>query len=154
MTYYVDHITSRRCPMCQDYLASVMRDVDHAALARAGVRLIVIGCGSYGLIRSYRRAHPFHHLTDGIDLTTISHRNLSSPLRTFRRRVGRADTLPCSRHGSHPVWNTESALLDGAWSRIVRATWRSERVSDGRCSRATRWDARVGAGRRRFAAWR
>ncbi|KAI0280578.1 hypothetical protein BC826DRAFT_1074398, partial [Russula brevipes] len=42
------------CPICQDYLASVMRDVDHAALARSGIRLIVIGCGSYGLIRSYR----------------------------------------------------------------------------------------------------
>ena len=54
---YVNHITLRRCPMCQDYLASLMRDVDHAALARTGVRLIVIGCGSYGLIRSYRRAH-------------------------------------------------------------------------------------------------
>lgn len=44
--------------MCQDYLASLMRDVDHVALSRTGVRLIVIGCGSYGLIRSYRRAHP------------------------------------------------------------------------------------------------
>ncbi|KAH9998923.1 hypothetical protein BJV77DRAFT_940368 [Russula vinacea] len=43
------------CPMCQDYLASLMRDIDHAALARSGVRLIVIGCGSYGLIRSYRQ---------------------------------------------------------------------------------------------------
>ncbi|KAI0247655.1 AhpC/TSA antioxidant enzyme-domain-containing protein [Lactifluus subvellereus] len=41
--------------MCQDYLASLMRDVDHAALARSGVRLVVIGCGSYGLIRSYRQ---------------------------------------------------------------------------------------------------
>ncbi|KAI0283744.1 hypothetical protein BC826DRAFT_920416 [Russula brevipes] len=47
------------CPMCQDYLASVMRDVDHAVLARSGIRLIVIGCGSYGLIRSYRRARAF-----------------------------------------------------------------------------------------------
>ncbi|KAI9508433.1 hypothetical protein F5148DRAFT_979798 [Russula earlei] len=43
------------CPMCQDYLASLMRDVDHAALARSGVRLVVIGCGSHGLIRSYRQ---------------------------------------------------------------------------------------------------
>ncbi|KAH9995631.1 hypothetical protein BJV74DRAFT_717881, partial [Russula compacta] len=43
------------CPMCQDYLASVMREVDHAALFRSGVRLVVIGCGSYGLIRSYRQ---------------------------------------------------------------------------------------------------
>jgi len=47
------------CPMCQDYLASVMRDVDHAALARSGVRLVVIGCGSYGLIRSYRQIFRF-----------------------------------------------------------------------------------------------
>ena len=52
------HAASRRCPLCQDYLASVMRDADHAALLRCGVRLIVIGCGSYGLIRSYRRACP------------------------------------------------------------------------------------------------
>jgi hypothetical protein len=37
-----------------------MRDADHAALVRSGVRLIVIGCGSYGLIRSYRRACPNH----------------------------------------------------------------------------------------------
>ena len=33
-----------------------MRDADHAALVRSCVRLIVIGCGSYGLIRSYCRA--------------------------------------------------------------------------------------------------
>lgn len=32
-----------------------MRDADHAALLRSGVRLVVIGCGSYGLIRSYRQ---------------------------------------------------------------------------------------------------
>ncbi|KAI0306174.1 hypothetical protein B0F90DRAFT_1591744, partial [Multifurca ochricompacta] len=43
------------CPMCQDYLTSLMRDVDHVALLRSGVRLIVVGCGSYGLIRSYRQ---------------------------------------------------------------------------------------------------
>ncbi|KAI9463190.1 AhpC/TSA antioxidant enzyme-domain-containing protein [Lactarius psammicola] len=43
------------CPLCQDYLTSLMRDADHAALSRSGVRLIVIGCGSYGLIRSYRQ---------------------------------------------------------------------------------------------------
>ena len=48
-----------------------MRDVDHAALARSGVRLVVIGCGSYGLIRSYRRMCAFiitkprkQHLSD------------------------------------------------------------------------------------------
>jgi hypothetical protein len=52
------HAASCRCPLCQDYLTSIMRDADHAALLRSGVRLVVIGCGSYGLIRSYRRACP------------------------------------------------------------------------------------------------
>ena len=47
-----------------------MRDVDHAVLARSGVRLIVIGCGSYGLIRSYRRTHPPITLI-GVHLTII-----------------------------------------------------------------------------------
>ena len=50
------HAASCRCPLCQDYLTSLMRDADHTALVRSGVRLVVIGCGSYGLIRSYRRA--------------------------------------------------------------------------------------------------
>ncbi|KAI0282723.1 hypothetical protein BC826DRAFT_921304 [Russula brevipes] len=45
---------SYRCPMCQDYLASVMCDVDHAELMRSGIRLIVIGGSPSGLIRSYR----------------------------------------------------------------------------------------------------
>ncbi|KAI0267857.1 AhpC/TSA antioxidant enzyme-domain-containing protein [Gloeopeniophorella convolvens] len=54
------------CPLCQDYLASLMRDVDHAALARAGVRVVVIGCGSYSLIRPYRQIFhlPYELLVD------------------------------------------------------------------------------------------
>ena len=52
----VNGVALCRCPMCQDYLTSLMRDVDHGALAQSGLRLVVIGCGSYGLIRSYRRA--------------------------------------------------------------------------------------------------
>ncbi|KAH9970550.1 AhpC/TSA antioxidant enzyme-domain-containing protein [Lactifluus volemus] len=55
------------CPMCQDYLASLMRDVDHSALAQSGLRLVVIGCGSYGLIRSYRQIFrlPYELFVDG-----------------------------------------------------------------------------------------
>ena len=60
---FAKHAASRRCPLCQDYLTSLMRDGDHAALSRSGVRLIVIGCGSYGLIRSYRRACPQTNIT-------------------------------------------------------------------------------------------
>ena len=89
-----------------------MRDVDHAVLARSGVRLIVIGCGSYGLIRSYRRTHPPITLT-GVHLTIISRRNLSPPLRAFCRHVARADSVPDSWYGSHPTRHTESAPLDG-----------------------------------------
>ncbi|KAI0322137.1 hypothetical protein OF83DRAFT_1049944 [Amylostereum chailletii] len=47
-----------QCAMCQDYLASIMRDVDHAEMKRSGVQLIIVGCGSFNLIKSYR--HIFH----------------------------------------------------------------------------------------------
>ncbi|KAI0029277.1 hypothetical protein K488DRAFT_28548, partial [Vararia minispora EC-137] len=42
------------CPSCQDYLISVMRDVDHAKLQRSGIQLVVVGCGPFNLIKSYR----------------------------------------------------------------------------------------------------
>ncbi|EIM90694.1 uncharacterized protein STEHIDRAFT_48803 [Stereum hirsutum FP-91666 SS1] len=42
------------CPNCQDYVSSIMHDVDHDALSRSGVKLVLVGCGSYGLIKSYR----------------------------------------------------------------------------------------------------
>jgi hypothetical protein len=48
-----------------------MRDADHAALLRSGVRLIVIGCGSYGLIRSYRRAYLNCPKTHYLRLTVV-----------------------------------------------------------------------------------
>jgi hypothetical protein len=86
----LNYITSRRCPMCQDYLASLMRDVDHAALARTGVRLIVIGCGSYGLIRSYRRAHYSIAYQTVSHLMIISQKYFACPTRfSSTRRQGR-----------------------------------------------------------------
>ncbi|KAI0067244.1 hypothetical protein BV25DRAFT_1795054, partial [Artomyces pyxidatus] len=54
------------CPWCQDYLSSIMRDVSQAALQRSGVNVVVIGCGSYALIKSYRQIFhfPFQLYTD------------------------------------------------------------------------------------------
>ena len=96
----INRVTSRRCPMCQDYLASVMREVDHAALFRSGVRLVVIGCGSYGLIRSYRRTPILRHLNDGVYLTTISQKSSVFPMRCLSTRLqGRCCT-------AHLAWAT------------------------------------------------
>jgi len=48
------------CPLCQDYMYSVMREVDPIALDRAGVKLAIIGHGSPAMIRSYRRKSAAH----------------------------------------------------------------------------------------------
>lgn len=47
-----------RCPSCQDYMYSVSRSIDPEALKRAGIDLVIIGNGSPGMIRSYRRMFP------------------------------------------------------------------------------------------------
>ena len=44
-----------RCHSCQDYMYSISKKVDTEALRHAGVTLTVIGNGSPGMIKSYRR---------------------------------------------------------------------------------------------------
>ncbi|KAH9954032.1 hypothetical protein BC827DRAFT_1144861 [Russula dissimulans] len=102
------------CPMCQDYLASVMREVDHAALARSGVRLVVIGCGSYGLIRSYRQIFhlPYELFVDG------------SPGQMLYRtlRMGRVSS---GAHKAHPAG---SYVRHGAVSGLAMVVAHALRV--------------------------
>lgn len=43
------------CPMCQDYMYSIGRNIDPEALERAGLRLVIVGNGGWQMIRSYRR---------------------------------------------------------------------------------------------------
>lgn len=43
-----------RCAMDQDYMYSIAKNVDYAALKRAGTELIIIGNGAPGMIKSYR----------------------------------------------------------------------------------------------------
>ncbi|KAF7968967.1 hypothetical protein HWV62_28763 [Athelia sp. TMB] len=43
------------CPLCQDYLFSLTRLGSGAALKQAGVRLVVVGNGAYGMIKAYRK---------------------------------------------------------------------------------------------------
>lgn len=43
------------CPLCQDYVRSIARNVDPNALKKAGLRLVIIGNGGWQMIKSYRR---------------------------------------------------------------------------------------------------
>ncbi|KAJ4468654.1 hypothetical protein C8J55DRAFT_403192, partial [Lentinula edodes] len=43
------------CPMCQDYMYSIGRNIDSKALERAGLRLVIVGNGGWQMIKSYRR---------------------------------------------------------------------------------------------------
>ncbi|KAG6333777.1 hypothetical protein ID866_5312 [Astraeus odoratus] len=54
------------CPMCQDYMFSVTTAVDPKLLQRADVNLVVIGNGSFNMIKSYRQIFrtPFAVYTD------------------------------------------------------------------------------------------
>ncbi|KAH7926376.1 hypothetical protein BV22DRAFT_1009244 [Leucogyrophana mollusca] len=54
------------CPLCQDYMFSVSDNADPRVLKQAGVNLVVIGNGSYNMIKSYRQIFrtPFAIYTD------------------------------------------------------------------------------------------
>ncbi|KAG8891973.1 hypothetical protein FRB99_003203, partial [Tulasnella sp. 403] len=41
------------CPMCQDYMKSIVKDMNPWLLERAKAKLVVIGCGDPAMIRSY-----------------------------------------------------------------------------------------------------
>ncbi|KAJ3732389.1 hypothetical protein DFJ43DRAFT_306581 [Lentinula guzmanii] len=43
------------CPMCQDYMYSIGRNVDPEELKRAGLRLVIVGNGDWQMIKGYRR---------------------------------------------------------------------------------------------------
>ncbi|VDB94278.1 unnamed protein product [Peniophora sp. CBMAI 1063] len=54
------------CPSCREYLAGVVRAADTAALERAGAQLLIVGCGDFNLIKSYRQTFrmPFQLVVD------------------------------------------------------------------------------------------
>lgn len=54
------------CPMCQDYMFSLSSSVDPKLLKQANVNLVVIGNGSFNMIKSYRQIFhtPFAVYTD------------------------------------------------------------------------------------------
>ncbi|KAG8892473.1 hypothetical protein FRC00_011999, partial [Tulasnella sp. 408] len=55
------------CPMCQDYMKSIAKELEPGRLAQARVKLVVIGCGDPGMIRSYNDKivkSPFEMYTD------------------------------------------------------------------------------------------
>ncbi|KAH0833092.1 hypothetical protein J3R83DRAFT_12084 [Lanmaoa asiatica] len=86
------------CPLCQDYMFSVTDNVDPRMLKEADVNLVVIGNGSYNMIKSYRQIFrtPFTFYTDP---TLRLHKALGMTLRIMepksqRKRGGYV------RHGS------------------------------------------------------
>ncbi|KAI9439740.1 hypothetical protein H4582DRAFT_1813115 [Lactarius indigo] len=108
------------CPLCQDYLTSLMRDGDHAALSRSGVRLIVIGCGSYGLIRSYRQIFrlPYELYVD------------ASPGQELYRALGMSQA-PSGAHKTRPATegsSTGSYVRHGAVSGLAMVVAHALRV--------------------------
>ncbi|GJE96261.1 AhpC/TSA antioxidant enzyme-domain-containing protein [Phanerochaete sordida] len=54
------------CPLCQDYMYSISRNIDPDALRRANLDLVVIGNGSPAMIRAYKQIFrmPFQLFTD------------------------------------------------------------------------------------------
>jgi len=55
------------CPMCQDYMASIVQQLDTKLVDEAGVKLVVIGCGDPAMIKSYNTKilkSPFELYTD------------------------------------------------------------------------------------------
>ncbi|KAH7884388.1 hypothetical protein F5I97DRAFT_1812652, partial [Phlebopus sp. FC_14] len=45
------------CPLCQDYMFSMSSTVDPKLLKQASMSLVVVGCGSYNMIKSYKRTY-------------------------------------------------------------------------------------------------
>ncbi|OAX34946.1 hypothetical protein K503DRAFT_697783 [Rhizopogon vinicolor AM-OR11-026] len=43
------------CPLCQDYMASIVNTVDPRVLRQSGINLVIISNGSYNMIKSYRQ---------------------------------------------------------------------------------------------------
>ncbi|KAF9243463.1 AhpC/TSA antioxidant enzyme-domain-containing protein, partial [Melanogaster broomeanus] len=69
-------------PLCQDYMFSVANNVDPKLLKQANVNLVVIGNGSYNMIKSYRQIFrtPFTIYTDP---SLRLHKALGMTLRTL-----------------------------------------------------------------------
>jgi hypothetical protein len=64
--YVVVFIRHWYCPLCAQYMESIIRSIDQEALDRARVELIVIGNGSYKMLPGYTKAIgcPFRMYTD------------------------------------------------------------------------------------------
>ncbi|KAJ7188042.1 AhpC/TSA antioxidant enzyme-domain-containing protein, partial [Mycena filopes] len=54
------------CPLCQDYMFSISRNVSPEVLSEAGIQLVIVSNGSHDMIKSYRRIFrtPFALYTD------------------------------------------------------------------------------------------
>ncbi|KAJ3997045.1 hypothetical protein F5050DRAFT_1570186, partial [Lentinula boryana] len=70
------------CPMCQDYMYSIGRNVDPEELKRAGLRLVIVGNGDWHMIKGYRRIFKLPYLIY-TDSTATLYTALGMTLRTL-----------------------------------------------------------------------
>ncbi|KAH7342098.1 AhpC/TSA antioxidant enzyme-domain-containing protein [Rhizoctonia solani] len=47
-------VISGTCPLCQDYMSSIVHLTEPSLIQKAGVKLVIIGNGSPGMIKSYK----------------------------------------------------------------------------------------------------
>ncbi|KAJ3770717.1 hypothetical protein FB446DRAFT_646502, partial [Lentinula raphanica] len=114
------------CPLCQDYMYSIGRNVDPKALEEAGLRLVIIGNGAWQMIKGYRRIFklPYPIYTDptaalytalGMTMRTLE----AGPPPTYVKHKsilsGISLVLRNAVKGRMPIWRYmgDKALLGG-----------------------------------------
>lgn len=60
------YVDARYCPLCAEYVESIVRSVTPEALESAKVKLVIIGNGSRRMLPAYSKLHPtsFNNSTD------------------------------------------------------------------------------------------
>ncbi|KZV94733.1 hypothetical protein EXIGLDRAFT_766890 [Exidia glandulosa HHB12029] len=89
------------CPLCQDYMYSVARSLDPAALDRAGVRLVIVSNGSPSMIKSYRQ---IFRLPPSIPLFTDPSRALYNAMGMTRRTLDAGPEPAKGEYVRHGYW--------------------------------------------------
>lgn len=79
---YLAHYRLIRCPLCQDYMFSISRNLSASVLRDAGMELVIISNGAPEMIASYRSK-----LTLQLQLQNlmVMHRNISNAFRRVYR---------------------------------------------------------------------
>ena len=105
------------CGLCSQYLLSIAEALPPATLERCGMKLVVVGCGSYEPIADYRKDIEFSYPVYG------------HPSREIHRRLGFVSTLEMSK-GTKPSYlrMSQSAQIWGSFKKAVSNLGRTFQV--------------------------